>query len=208
MLKIYGRANGFNVRKVLWLCEELGLDYEREDWGRGYRPTSDPEFQKLNPFCRVPVIDDDGFLLRESHAILRYLATRSGADALYPNDLRARAKVDQWLDWAGSDPQVPMCGLFIGGFIKEEPWNNPWFVGQGEVGYRQLMTTLNGHLATSGHAHAASDAFTIADIPIGLIVHRWLSLAKDQPELPALSAYYETLSQRPAYLKHGRNGTP
>jgi glutathione S-transferase len=208
MLKIYGRANGFNVRKVLWLCEELSITYDREDWGRGYKPTSEPEFQKINPIGRVPVIDDNGFILRESHSILRYLAAKTRAEEYYPSDLKARARVDQWLDWAGSDPQVGMRGVFIGGFIKEEPWNNPWFVKAGEAEYTRLMTLLDAHFAASGNRHIAGSTFTIGDIPVGLIVHRWLSLDLERPSLPALEAYYETLSERPAYLKFGRNGTP
>jgi hypothetical protein len=67
MLKIYGRANSINVRKVLWMCHEIGLEYAREDWGRGFRPTSEPEFQRVSRFGVVPVVDDDGFVLRESN---------------------------------------------------------------------------------------------------------------------------------------------
>ena len=80
MLKIYGRANSINVRKVLWVCDEIGIPFEREDWGRGYRSTEEPAFLKLNPFAVVPVIDDDGFRLRESNTITRYLATKHGRD--------------------------------------------------------------------------------------------------------------------------------
>ena len=57
-LRILGRANSFNVRKVLWLCDELGIPYQREDWGRGHRPTNTPEFLALNPTGQVPVVLD------------------------------------------------------------------------------------------------------------------------------------------------------
>ena len=49
MLRILGRKNSFNVRKVLWVCGELGVPFTREDWGRGFTPTSDPAFLALNP---------------------------------------------------------------------------------------------------------------------------------------------------------------
>ena len=97
MLKIYGRADSINVRKVLWLADEIGLAYTREDWGRGFRATDDPEFLRLNPLGLVPVIDDGGFVLRESHAILRYLAAKHGRHDLYPSDLRLRARVEACL---------------------------------------------------------------------------------------------------------------
>ena len=63
MLRILGRANSFNVRKVLWVCDELGVPYTREDWGRGYRPTTDGEFRKINPIGLVPAVIDDGVVL-------------------------------------------------------------------------------------------------------------------------------------------------
>ena len=68
MLRVYGRANSINVRKVLWMLGELNLPYEREDWGRGFRPTDDPVFRAINPVGVVPVIDDDGLVLLCLHS--------------------------------------------------------------------------------------------------------------------------------------------
>ena len=87
MLKVYGRANSINVRKVLWMLDEVGETYEREDWGRGYRSTDDPVFRKINPVGVVPVIDDGAFRLRESNSIVRYLAGKHRRLDLYPADL-------------------------------------------------------------------------------------------------------------------------
>ena len=95
-LRILGRANSFNVRKVLWLCDELGIPFAREDWGRGHRPTTTPEFLALNPVAQVPVVIDGDLVLRESHAILRYLAARHGAEALYPAAPEKRVHIEQW----------------------------------------------------------------------------------------------------------------
>src|SRR5204863_3422479 len=91
MLKILGKAASINVRKVLWTCAELDLAYEREDWGIGFRSTDEPAFRALNPNGLVPVIvEDDGFVLWESNTIIRYLANRHGATALYPSEARER----------------------------------------------------------------------------------------------------------------------
>ena len=94
MLKVYGRANSINVRKVLWMLAEIGLEYEREDWGRGFKPTDDPAFRKINPVGVVPVIDDGNFRLRESNTIVRYLADKRGRADLYPKDLETRATIE------------------------------------------------------------------------------------------------------------------
>lgn len=60
MLRVLGRAKSFNVRKVLWACDEIGVPYGREDWGRGFRPTSEPTFRKLNPIGLIPAVIDGG----------------------------------------------------------------------------------------------------------------------------------------------------
>ncbi|MFM5176336.1 glutathione S-transferase N-terminal domain-containing protein [Aeromonas caviae] len=89
MLRILGKASSINVRKVLWTCAELTLPFELEEWGSGFRPTDTPAFLALNPNAMVPVIQDEDFTLWESNTIIRYLATRHGANALYPAEARA-----------------------------------------------------------------------------------------------------------------------
>jgi glutathione S-transferase len=211
-LRILGRANSFNVRKVLWVCDELGLDYTREDWGRGFRPASDPEFLALNPLAMVPCVIDDGQVLRESNTIVRYLANKYGAgrggDVLYPTDALRRARIEQWMDWANYETSISLRGAFLGGVLNEAPWNNPWFI---ETGRRQIskeVGQLDAHLATVGPYVTGPD-FTLADIPIGLVVNRWFALKFDgKPEYGNVISYYEQLSTRPAYMRHGRNGLP
>lgn len=207
-LKILGRANSFNVRKVLWLCEELAVPFEREDYGRGYRPTNTPDFLKLNPTGEVPVVIDAGHVLRESNSILRYLSSRESAHHLYPTDLLRRALIEQWMDWVAYDVTHALRGAFLGGQLQEPPWNNPWYVAQGRRDLTAQMRLLNDELNARG-PYVAGEGFTLADIPIGLVVNRWFSLTGlERPELAALAAYYELLSTRPAFLKHGRNGLP
>ena len=103
MLRILGKASSINVRKVLWACAELDLPFEREEWGSGFQSTRSAEFLALNPNAMVPVIRDGDFTLWESNSIIRYLATGYGDGSLYPAEARARARVDQWMDWQSSD---------------------------------------------------------------------------------------------------------
>ena len=70
-IRILGRNNSFNVRKVLWVCDELGIDYLREDYGRGFRACTEPEFLALNPVAQVPVVIDGEAIMRESNSIIR-----------------------------------------------------------------------------------------------------------------------------------------
>ncbi len=208
MLKLLGRHNAFNVRKVLWLLAELDLPFEQEDWGRDFRSTAVPEFLALNPLGTVPVLLDGPHAIRESHVILRYLATRQGAGALYPSAALARAQVEQWMDWVAYEMTQPMRAAYLGGELGLHPWDNPWFVSQGRAEYAAKMAVLEAALARGG-PFLAGAAFTLADIPAGFVVHRWFSMRQvaRQP-LPALAAYYERLSERPAFRQHIRNGLP
>ena len=208
MLRILGRANSFNVRKVLWVCDEIGIAYQREDFGRGYSPTSTPEFLKLNPVGQVPTVIEDGFVMRESNAIVRYLAARHGAKKLYPDDLRQRQRIEQWMDWVAYDVTHSLRGAFLGGQLQEAPWNNEWFVAQGRKDLTHQMKLLDDHLSAQGPYMVGED-FTLADLPVGLVVNRWFSVKGfEKPTYPALAAYYELLTERPAFRAHGRNGLP
>lgn len=207
MLKLLGRRNAFNVRKVLWLLDELGLDFAQEDWGRGFRSTDDPEFLALNPLGTVPVLLDGGAAIRESHVILRYLAARERNFTLYPEKLLARAQVEAWMDWVAYEMAMPMRGAYLGGELGLAPWNRASFVQMGRVEYARRVAQLDAALECS--SYLAGNAFTLADIPAGFIVHRWYSMAHvERTDMPALGAYYARLSRRPAFLRHIRNGLP
>ena len=205
MLKVYGRANSINVRKVLWMLGELGLPYEREDWGRGFRPTADPVFRKINPVGVVPVIDDESFRLRESNTIVRYLADKHGRADLYPKDPKQRATVESWMDWASTELAGGMRPVFHALVVK-----NPAYAGMVESAAKEWgaqMQVLDDYLATSG-PFVMGQAFTVGDIPVGLVVNRWYSIDFQKPEFKAVAAYYDRLAERPPYRAHGRNGTP
>ncbi len=207
MLKIYGRANSINVRKVLWACGEIGIPFIREDWGRGYRPTTEPAFQRLSTFGVVPVVDDDGFVLRESNTIVRYLCAKHGRADLYPAELKARASVEAWMDWASTDLYSHVRPVFMGLVVKNPAFMEPKALAASIDEWTKGMHLLDQTLAAAG-PHLMGVPFTIADIPAGLIVNRWYATAFEKPEFANVARYYDKLSERPAYREHGRNGTP
>jgi glutathione S-transferase len=208
MLKIYGRANSINVRKVLWTVDEIGVPYQREDWGRGFQPLTNPSFLALNELALIPVIDDDGFLLSESNTISRYLAAKHGRTDLLPVELKARAIVERWMDWQAAELTVVGRAAFHGYVTKL-----PIAGGDAEIQasvreWPVLMNMVEDQLTKTG-AFITGPAFTLADIAIGLGVNRWFGTPlPTKPDFPAVAAYYERLSLRPAYLAHGHNGLP
>lgn len=208
MLKIYGRANSINVRKVLWTADEIGIPFEREDWGRGFRPLGDPEFLALNPFGLVPVIDDDGFILGESHAIIRYLAaTRSRGDLL-PAEPKQRAIVESWMEWQGTEVSNAHRAAVMAYVFKISIPGGQEVIDASLAEWPKRMAVIEAQLSKTG-AYIAGAEFTLADICIGLTVNRWFGTPTGaKPDFPAMTAYYDRLAERPGYQRHGRNGTP
>ena len=209
-LRVLGRSNSFNVRKVLWVCDEIGIPFTREDYGRGFIPTNTPEFLRLNLTGQVPVIIDGDRVMRESNTIVRYLAAKHGATELYPEDPAGRQAIEEWMDWVAYDVTHALRGAFLGGQLKEAPYDHPWYIEQGQKELVHVMGLLNKHLAENG-PYVMGEHFTIADIPVGLVVNRWFNLTHPglkRPDYPAVAAYYELMTERPAFRKHGRNGLP
>ena len=208
MLKIYGRANSINVRKVLWTVDEIGIPFEREDWGRGFRSTSEPEFLALNPFGLVPVIDDEGFVLSESHAIIRYLAATHSRHDLLPLDPKKRATVESWMDWQGTEVSNAHRGAVMAYLFKITLPGGQAVIDASLAEWPKRMAVIEAQLRKTG-AYIAGAEFTLADVCIGLTVNRWFGTPTGaKPDFPAMSAYYDLLAERPGYQRHGRNGTP
>lgn len=207
MLRILGKASSINVRKVLWTCAELGLAFEREDWGTGFQSTHSEAFLALNPNAMVPVIEDGDFVLWESNSIIRYLANQYGGEHLYPTPARLRARVDQWMDWQATDLNGAWSYAFLS-LVRQSPAHqDPEALAAACRNWARNMTILDRQLERTG-AYVSGEVFSLADIPIGLSVNRWLQTPLERPSLPAVQAYYERLTEREGYRLHGRNGTP
>jgi glutathione S-transferase len=161
MITIYGRSTAWNVRKVLFFLEDVGLPYERLDYGRGFQPTNTPEFLALNPNGMVPVLVDGDFVLWESHTILRYLAAKNGPESYYPSNIERRAIADQWLDWKLGHVTPALRPLFFRHFLKMGEFTD-WEVEEAEADAARLFTILDGQLAKTG-AYVAGPEITIAD---------------------------------------------
>jgi glutathione S-transferase len=196
MLRILGKASSINVRKVLWTCEEIGLPYEHQDEG--------PELA-CNPNGLVPVIVDGDFVLWESNTILRYLAGYYGTPSLLPLEPRARAAVEKWIDWQATDLNASWRYAFMAVVRKNPEFDDPRQVAASTKEWTRMLAILDDQLTATG-AFVAGDSFTLADIPVGLSVNRWFMTPLERPSFPAVAGYYDRLSTRPAFLRHGRNG--
>ncbi len=208
MLKILGRVSSINVRKVLWVADEAGLAYEREDWGLPGRDPHAEEFLALNPNAQVPVIIDDGFVLWESNVIMRYLAEKAVPDALLPQIPRHRALAEQWLQWQATELNPTWGYAFRGLVRKEEGFDDPDRIADSARRWTGKMQMLEAHLQKAGD-FAANDKFSLADIALGLSAHRWaMTPIADKPTLPAIEGYLARLKSRPAGARYLAAETP
>jgi glutathione S-transferase len=208
MLRILGKASSINVRKVLWTCAELGLDYAREDWGSGFAATDTPEFLALNPNGLVPVLVEDGRVLWESNSICRYLAARAGRTDLLPAEPWARAQVERWMDWQATELNNAWRYAFMALVRRDPGFAEPGRVAASLADWAGRMAILEAQLAATG-GYVAGPGFSLADVVLGLSVNRWLMTPMEpRPVLPAVAAWYARLGGRPGFAAHCGNGVP
>jgi glutathione S-transferase len=199
MLKIWGRTNSVNVKKALWAAEELGVKYERVDAGMQFGVTKTPEYMKMNPNSLVPTIEDDGFVLWESHTIVRYLSAKYGLDKLCPSDLKARADAERWMDWAFTF-QSAMRSVFWGLIRTPPDKRDAAAIEESRVKSNQLVSNVLER-CLQGRKYVAGDTFTMGDIPIGCEAQRWIRCPIERPKLPNVEAWFERLRERPAFRR-------
>ena len=201
MLTIYGRKSSHNVQKVMWLVGELNLAHTHTELGGSFGGLDTPEFLAMNPHGRVPVIDDDGTIVWESHAILRYLAARYGDATLWSDDPETRSHVDRWVDWSATTLQPDFLGgIFWGYYRTPEPRRDMTAVNAAIARLTRHMQILDRHLAN--HAFMAGHPLSLADIAVGTNLYRYFNLNIPQPDVPNVQRWYASLQTRPAYRQH------
>lgn len=200
MLKIWGRKNSSNVRKALWCAEELGLSYQSIDAGGAFGLLDTPQYRAMNPNGRIPLIEDDGFVLWESNTIVRYLAARHGArTSWYPVDLQARANAEKWMDWTTSTLAEPFKVVFWGVLRTPADQQNWTTINAGIQTCVDVLRTVDQALAEQ--PYLSGSEIGMGDIPLGSFIYAWFEMPIERPPMPNLEAWYHRLTQRPAYRK-------
>jgi glutathione S-transferase len=202
MLTIWGRQSSSNVQALMWAVAELDLPFTRHNAGFLYGGTDTAAFGAMNPNRTVPVLQDgDDAPLWETGAILRYLAGRYAAAPFWPTDPAARAQVDKWAEWAKINVAMGFTAPIFWRVVRTpSAQRDPAAIA---AALKALIPRLEiAETQLTRHAHLASEAFTLADIQFGHILYRYYDIAIDRPALPKLRAYYDRLTERPAYSAH------
>lgn len=205
MLTILGKPTSINVRKVLWTCHELSVPFEQQSFGAGYQAVDTPEFLALNPNGMVPVLRDGDFSVWESNTICRYLANQYGGTALYPAEPKARAMVDQWMDWQATELNNAWRYAFMALVRGSYGHQDADAIAASVTSWNRHMGMVEQQLQRTG-AFMTGAELTLADIVIGLSANRWRMTPMAHPDFPTLAAYLSRLDERPAFRLYGNNG--
>lgn len=197
-MKLYGHPWSNAARRVQMLCEELNIPYTYETVDLLTGKQYEPEFQKLNPNCKVAVIDDEGFVLWESQAIMRYLADKHKAQTWYPTELKARAQVEQWLDWnqtrLGAEAGKIMFNTHFAGESRSDQ-----AIESGKKWLEKILPVMDG--ALSEQPYLCGDKVTLADLAASTNLAYLEMCHHDFKPYPGVVKWYEAMKKRPSFAK-------
>jgi glutathione S-transferase len=198
-LRVLGRTSSINVRKVLWTCAELDLTFDHVE--------TDPRLLARNPNALVPVIQDGDFVMWESNAICRYLAGRQPRGTLLPDDPEKRGLVDQWMDWQATELNDAWRYSFLALVRRSPEHTDPVAIQASVANWNRHIAMLDAHFRHGGQ-FITGEFFTLADVVLGLSIHRWFLSPIERPHLDAVHGYYQRLSVRPAFRAHNDSSVP
>ena len=200
MIKIWGRTDSSNVQKVLWCCAELGLEFERQDWGGKFGGNKNRDYLAMNPNGLVPTIKDGDFILWESNSIMRYLNAKYGQGKLLPSTPEDMANANRWMDWQLSVLNPSIVPLFWNLIRTPEEKREAKTVQTALDKTGAAWQMVETQLAQS--AFVAGNNLSLGDIPLGVWAYRWFNLPIERPRQPNLENWYERLKQRKPYQTH------
>jgi len=198
-VKLYHVSKSRSTR-VLWLLEELGLDYELETLPFDPGALKSPDYLAINPFGKVPVLVDGPVTMSESVAIIQYLLDRYGEDRLQPDrESPEYARFLQWLHFGESTLMGPIAAVLANAHFLPQEERDPRAAERNRRTLKGYLEILDEELGR--HAYLVGDEFTAADIVVGYAV-LLLKLFRELPDgLPNLRAWFERLAERPAFKK-------
>jgi glutathione S-transferase len=200
MIKILGRKNSSNVQKVMWAIGEIGLPHERVDIGGPFGGNKDAAYLALNPNGLIPTMQDGDLTLWESNAILRYLAATYGAAKLQPADPKRVALCGQWMDWQLTVVAPAITPAFLGLIRTPPEKRDAAAIAASQAKTIEAMGMLEAQLGRG--AYVVGDAFSMADIPLGIMAYRYWQLVPQHPAHPNLKRWYQDLEKREAFRTH------
>lgn len=212
MLRIWGRPTSGCTQRTLWCLDEAEVPFQFtlasaimgpsghiSKGGKPFGVVDTREYLAMNPNGTVPTIDDDGYVLWESNAILAYIALNKKSD-LYANDDKVLSRAVAWGSWSNGHLDPPMTDLVLHYTRLAAHLRDPAKVETSKVEMRKQVQTLERQLASQ--PYLTGDSFTIADISVAPAVYRWQLFDEDREATPNVDAWIARLSERVPFRKH------
>jgi glutathione S-transferase len=196
-IKLYDSARSPHARKVRLLAAELGIALDRValDFQKG--ELRSPEYLAKNPNGRIPTIEDGGFVLWESPAILKYLAAKRPERGLAPADAAAQAQIDQWLFWWTADPEAAFSRLIWERRVKPflgKGGNQPNIIADAQASLDRFLPVLDRQLAGKDYVLGT---LSIVDFAIAPVLDIISFVNVDLGPHANITAWLERLRTRP-----------
>ena len=198
MIKLFHAPGSRSVR-IIWLLEELGMNYELEVLKRG---EINQAFVEASPFSKLPTITDGEVVMSESVAIVQYILQKYGEGRLEPDhDSHEYAEYLQWLNFGESVLIDPIVSILINKVFRPEEHRHEYSIQSAEQSFAKTVKTLNSIM--EGRTYIMGDDFTAADIVNGYTLRLAdnLKLLSSSPETENVVDYFKSLQGRAAYQK-------
>ncbi|MEM9840210.1 MAG: glutathione S-transferase family protein [Pseudomonadota bacterium] len=190
-MKIYGHHMSMPANQVRLTASAIGTDAEYVHVELARQEQRGEAFQAVNPFGKVPAIEDGDFRLSESNAISRYLACRDGQCGLYPDDIRLRAEIDQWMDYAAQHVRANIAKVLFNKVLAPM-MGAPVDEGAMAEGGKLLASHLRPVEARlSEHAFLVGDRLTLAEPAMVAALDPLEMIAFDASGFPNVTAWRE-----------------
>jgi glutathione S-transferase len=196
VLKIYGAPHSRTFR-VIWLANEINLPYQHVPVTHDVSDAQCKEswFLALSPNGRIPVIDDDGFVMWESAAINLYLAEKYKGP-LYPNSLQGRGRMLQWTFFVSNHVEPPLIDLYHNRVLYPPEQRNAGVADSAEKELRESLVILEQELARNHFF--AEQQWGMADFMVASVLYLLTRINIDLTAYPKLDAWLVASINRPA----------
>jgi len=211
-IRLWGRPTSTNTQRVLWTLAEADQPYELTlasgttgesgyVW-QGHAPyglVDTPAYRAMNPNGTIPTLDDGGFVIWESIAIVQYLA-RKYAPALLGGSDAAFARAFQWMAWTNHALEPTMHTMIMHRERLPAEKRSEEAVEAARQDAIRKLAIVDARLAEAGYL--AGGAFSIGDIPAGIVIRRFLHIGLPHPRFPALERWMARLGERDGFRRH------
>jgi len=198
MLKVWGRNTSSNVQKVIWALAEMRMPFERIDVGGAFGRTTEPFYLAMNPNALVPTLqDEDGFIMWESNSIVRYLAAKHASHVLRPANLKVRAYAQMWMDWQLTVMGPAVTPVFWQMIRTPADKRDQAVIAASKEKTIAAARIMDAQLGRT--PFMAGDEFSYGDIPVGIMIYRYVQLIPERPPTLNLDRWYAAISSRAAF---------